>query len=198
MSASFSFTGIQVKGASIYSVVAAINTFSVLVNDLMQAMNVQTRDASGALMIDTNAWYDLDHYMPVYKKIDTLLGGRGLEKVGSFIPKNAEFPPNIQDIHGALASIDVAFHMNHRKDGKPMFNPLTGEMTEGIGHYRYQPVAGKNEALLVCDNPCPCRFDQGLIKGMAQRFQPQATLTHVPDTGCRTKGDASCTYVVTW
>ncbi len=37
---------------------------------------------------------------------------------------------------------------------------------------------------------------QGLIKGIAQRFEPQATLTHDPHPGCRQKGVASCTYVV--
>jgi hypothetical protein len=192
------YSNIQVNGASIYSIVMAIKSFTVLVNDLMVAMKVQTRDASGALMLDPNAWYPMDDYLPVYKKIDMLLGGRGLEKVGSYIPQNSVFPPHVKDIHSALGSLDVAFHMNHRKDGRDMFNPATGEMLEGIGHFTYQPVAGKNEARMVCDNPYPCRLDQGIIKGMAQRFEPQATLTHDPDQGCRQKGGASCTYVITW
>ncbi|NMO21653.1 hypothetical protein HPC49_48560 [Pyxidicoccus fallax] len=192
------YSNITVSGISIYSIVAAIKSFSVLVQELMTTMKVQTRDESGALTLDTNAWYPMDDYLPVYKKIDTLLGGRGLEKVGLYIPQNAVFPPHVKDIHGALASIDVAFHMNHRKDGKSMFDPATGTMQEGIGHFAYQPVAGKNEGIMVCDNPYPCRLDQGIIKGMAQRFQPQAILAHDPHKGCRAKGDPSCTYVVTW
>ncbi|WP_223754257.1 hypothetical protein [Myxococcus sp. RHSTA-1-4] len=195
---SHAFKGIQASGSSVYSVVAAIKSFSVLVNELMQDLKVQTRDERGVLVLDTNAWYDLELYLPVYKRIDTLLGGRGLEKVGSFVPQNAVFPPHVKDVQSALASIDIAYHMNHRKDGRDMFNPATGEMMEGIGHYTYQPVAGKNEAVMVCDNPYPCRFDMGLIKGMAQRFQPQATLTHDAHQGCRHKGAASCTYVITW
>lgn len=193
-----SLSGITVSGSSALSIIEAVKGFSVLVNELMQVMKLDTRDASGALFIDPKAWYPVENYLTVYKKIDTLLGGRGLEKVGTYVPKNADFPPNIQDIHTALGVLDVGYHMNHRIDGKPMFDPATGQMQEGIGHYRYQPVAGKNEVVMVCDDPYPCRFDQGLLRGMAQRFQPNATVTHGPHQGCRTKGDPSCTYVVNW
>ncbi|QSQ24214.1 hypothetical protein JY651_04395 [Pyxidicoccus parkwayensis] len=193
-----SFREYTVSGSSATAILEAVKSFSVLVNELMKVMNVQTRDANGALTLDPTAWYPVDNYLYTYKKIDMLLGARGLEKVGSFIPQNAVFPSNIQDIYSALASIDIAFHMNHRKNGQPMFNLVTGEMLEGIGHYRSEPVDGKNEIRMVCDNPYPCRFDQGLIKGMAQRFQPQATLTHDMHQGCRLKGGKSCTYVVTW
>lgn len=196
--AATSFPGITVSGSSAISIMQAVRSFSVLVNELLTVMQVQTRDASGALFLDPNNWYSMDGYLLAYKKIDTLLGGRGLEKVGSFIPQNAVFPPNVRDIYSGLGSIDIAFHMNHRKDGKEMFDPVTGDMTEGIGHYRSQPTAGKNEIVMVCDNPYPCRFDQGLIKGMAQRFQPTAQLTHDAHQGCRQRGGASCTYVVTW
>jgi hypothetical protein len=198
MAAPPSFPGITVSGTSAQSILAAVKGFSVLVNELMSVMKVQTRNAAGVLAVDPKDWYPLDDYLVVYRKIDTLLGGRGLEKVGTFVPQNVVFPPNVQDVPSALASIDIAYYMNHRKDGRDMFNPATGERVEGIGHYRYERVAGKNEAILVCDNPYPCRFDQGLIKGMARRFQPQAELTHDPSHGCRQKGDPSCTYVVSW
>ncbi|NTX39664.1 hypothetical protein HUA78_35035 [Myxococcus sp. CA033] len=190
--------GITVTGLSVVSIVEAIQSFSVLVNALLDVMKVQARGAGGERALDPSAWYPLEDYLLAYKKIDTLLGGRGLEKVGSMIPKNAVFPPDITDIHKALASIDVAFHMNHRKNGKDMFNPATGEMLEGIGHYAYTAIAGKNEGYVVCGNPYPCRFDQGLVKGMAQRFMPNATVTHDPAHGCRQKGGASCTFVVNW
>ncbi|MCP3103568.1 hypothetical protein LZ198_32260 [Myxococcus sp. K15C18031901] len=189
--------GVTVTGASVYSIVEAIQSFSVLVDALLDVMKVVPR-ADGTRTIDQSHWYPIEDYLLAYKKIDTLLGGRGLEKVGSMIPKNAVFPPNVADIHAALGSIDVAFHMNHRKHGKEMFNPATGEMVEGIGHYSYTPTAGKKEGVLVAANPYPCRFDQGLIKGMAQRFAPDAAVTHDPAHGCRQKGGGSCTYVITW
>ncbi|WP_164020801.1 hypothetical protein [Pyxidicoccus trucidator] len=192
------YRGITVSGSSTITIIDAVKGFSVLVEELMQTMKIQTRNAEGRPAVDPKAWYPLENYMPVYKKIETLLGGRGLEKVGSMIPQFAEFPPNIRDIHSALAAIDVAYHMNHCKDGKVMFDPSTGEMLEGIGHVRYQPVAGKNEIAVVCDDFYPCRFNVGLIRGMAQRFEPKATLTHGPNQDCRLKGATSCTYVINW
>ncbi|WP_241759155.1 hypothetical protein [Pyxidicoccus parkwayensis] len=192
-----SYRGLSVSGSSTISIIDAVKGFSVLVEELMSTMKITTRNSEGKPVVDPAAWYPLEDYMPVYKKIESLLGGRGLEKVGSTIPQFADMPANIRDIHSALASIDVAYHMNHRLDGKPMFNPATGEMVEGIGHVGYQPVDGKNEIHLVCDDMYPCRFNIGLIRGMAQRFQPQAELTHDPQK-CRLKGAATCTYVVTW
>lgn len=191
-------SGITVSGSSAFSVIEAVKSFSVLVSELLQVLKVQTRDASGAPAIDPNAWYPMEDYLQAYKKIDSLLGGRGLEKIGGLVPKNAVLPPGLSDIHKVLGSLDVAFHMNHRRDGKDMFNPATGEMLEGIGHYAYQPVDGKNEVHLVSSAPYPCRFDLGLIRGFAQRFEPGATVTHDPGTGCRARGGESCTYVVTW
>ncbi len=191
-------SGITVSGSSTITIIDAVKGFSVLVEELMKTMNIQTRNAEGKPVVDPKAWYPLESYMPVYKKIETLLGGRGLEKVGSMIPQFADFPSNIRDIHSALAAINVAYHMNHRKDGRLMFDPATGEMMEGIGHVRYQPVAGKNEVAMVCDDLYPCRFNVGLIRGMAQRFEPKATLTHGPDQNCRLKGAPNCTYVITW
>ncbi|MCY1021087.1 hypothetical protein [Pyxidicoccus sp. MSG2] len=193
-----SISRLAVSGSSTVSIVDAVKGFSVLIEELMKTMKIQTRDAQGRPVVDPTAWYPLENYLPVYKKIETLLGGRGLEKVGSMIPQFAEFPPNIRDIHSAIAGIDVAYHMNHRLDGKPMFNPATGEMLEGIGHVSFQPVAGKNEALVVCDDLYPCRFNVGLIRGMAQRFEPKATLTHGPHQDCRLKGAATCAYLINW
>ncbi|RJS17679.1 hypothetical protein DRW03_27205 [Corallococcus sp. H22C18031201] len=190
--------GITVTGSSVYSIVEAVRSFSVLVATLLEVMKVQTRDATGALAIDPNAWYPIEDYLLAYRKIDNLLGGRGLEKVGTMVPKNAVLPPDINSIQKALQSLDIAFHMNHRRDGKDMFDPATGIMLEGIGHYGCQPVAGKNEIHVVCENPYPCRFDLGLVRGMSQRFEPNASVEHHASNGCRNKGGTACTYVVTW
>jgi hypothetical protein len=49
--------------------------------------------------------------------------------IGKSIPENAQFPPEINSIEAGLQAIDVAYHMNHRIDGKPLFDPKTGKMT---------------------------------------------------------------------
>jgi hypothetical protein len=66
------------------------------------------------------------------------VGPRALFQYGQHLPKYAPFPPTITDIQSAMGSMDAAYHMNHRKNGKVMFDPATGEMLEGIGHYGYR------------------------------------------------------------
>ena len=41
------------------------------------------------------------------------------------------FPPEINDVESAVRSIDIAFHLNQRKNGVVMYDPATGVMLEG-------------------------------------------------------------------
>lgn len=106
--------------------------------------------------------------------------------IGMQIPDRAIFPPAIDSIPSALASVDVAYHLNHRN----------GE----IGHYHAHTI-GENQIDMVCENPYPCDFDYGLIYGLVRRFRPsnvRFTVQHDDHAPCRQKGDQSCTYHVTW
>ena len=100
--------------------------------------------------------------------------------------------------------IDVAYHMNHRNGRQEiMYDPQrTPARLDGIGSYRCDFAPDKREAVLVCDNPYPCQFDQGIITEMVHRFKPQdslyARVNHVSGVPCRKRGDASCTYQVRW
>lgn len=68
--------------------------------------------------------------------------------IGLSIPENAVFPPWVVDIDTAVKAIDIAYHLNHRKDGKPLFDMKTGTMSEGIGHYGYErDRSGKNRVV---------------------------------------------------
>jgi hypothetical protein len=107
------------------------------------------------------------------------------------------FPPGIQDAHGVLQLLDKIYHMNHARDGVVMFDAATGKQLDGIGHYLYEGRAGDREALMVCDNPYPCRFDLGLFQGFVARFEPGVKVTHEPG-GCRAHGDAVCRYRARW
>jgi hypothetical protein len=88
--------------------------------------------------------------------------------------------------------------MNHRKKGKVMFDPASGQKLDGIGAYGYAPADRERKITCVCDNPYPCDFDRGLITGFAQRFERQARINHDDRAPCRKTGGDSCTYVVTW
>ena len=112
-----------------------------------------------------------------FKRIAESVGESKLYAIGLRIPENAKFPPHIKTIDDAVASIDVAYHMNHRKAGKVMFDPATGAMLEGIGHYGYKKL-GPRSIESVSANPYPCSFDRGIITTMARRFEKGAAIVH--------------------
>lgn len=146
-------------------------------------------------------WYSQQDWLNAFKQISEKIGYNTLFLIGKSIPENAEFPPDIDSIEKALAAIDVAYHMNHRLNGKQLFNPQSGQMQEGIGHYNFKKIS-ENKAEIICDNPYPCDFDRGIIAAMARRFKPsdsvQVAVNHDDSKGCRNKGDNSCCYIITW
>ena len=67
--------------------------------------------------IDRSQWYPQERWLAAWEEIANNVGPRACFQIGRQVPKNAAFPPSITEIHGAVASIDVAYHMNHRKNG---------------------------------------------------------------------------------
>jgi methyl-accepting chemotaxis protein len=146
------------------------------------------------------SWHRQQAWLDAFQEIGRLIGPDALFAIGCSIPENADFPPEIDRIERGLAAIDVAYHMNHCLDGKPLFDPATGSMADGIGHYRSK-MSGDRQMTLVCDNPYPDDFDRGIIHAMAQKFKPAGALVrvrHADDENCRKKGGDSCTYIVNW
>ena len=138
----------------------------------------------GVAAIDPDGWYPQQMWLDVLQELDQS-GAENLVSVGMKIPEHAIFPPEINSLHSALASIDVAYHMNHRG----------GE----IGHYHYEKV-GDNHARLVCDNPFPSDFDYGIIYAMTRRYAEQGMDFKVvrAESPCRHNRDDYCIYEVTW
>lgn len=187
---------IEVNGESLGATVDAFRQYPQIVSKYLLQYDVVGKSAN-PLDINRSAWYPLDKWLVAYAAIAKEVGLNSLYTIGKKIPENAKFPPHINDIHSALSSIDVAYHMNHRKSGVVMFDPQTGMMLEGIGHYTYR-LEEDTRAILVCENPYPCEFDRGIISAMASRFEPGSKTVHDNDAPCRKKGGASCTYIVWW
>lgn len=181
--------GITVYGKTLLIVHELVQAFAVLREALV--------DALGHAVVDPERWYPQEDVLRVYHKVDALLGGRGCERLGRLVEARAMIPPGLADVHGVLAGLDAIYHLNHRRDGAQMFDPATGAMLEGIGHYHYEGRAGAREAVMRCDNPYPCRFDLGLFHGFAARFEPGVSVTHEPGA-CRRDGDAACVYRARW
>ena len=191
-------SGIEVTGRAIPAAIEAFGEFTVLAGQMLMANGIGRPDKNGFIQVDVEGWYPIESYLKTYKQIAEQLGDRLVRKLGAAKAKHARFPPTLVDVPTAMQAMDVGFHMNHRHHGRVMFDPLTGTMLEGIGHYHCQHIPGQQRIVMHCDNPYPCAFDQGILEAMAQRFAPTAALTHDPLRPCRKKGDPSCTYVITW
>jgi len=192
-----SFPGTEVYGANVQLILDAFGHFKSVASKILLQHGMGKRGADGLVAFDPEAWYPLDANISAMNEI----GARGdavLYQAGKLIPTHFPFPPQVKDVASALKLLDVAYHMNHRLNGEVMFNQATGKMIDGIGHYRFEAGAHAGEGTLFCDNPYPCGLDRGLAIGVGNRFAGRVTVEHAPRTGCRARGDASCTYHVTW
>lgn len=183
--------GIEVNGQTILSVVKGAGVFEQTARKFLAKHGLVDVEDRG------DKWYSQQAWLDTFKDIQTIVGRQTVYLIGKKIPESAIFPPHIKTIEDALASIDVAYHLNHRRGGRVMFEPATGKMLEGIGHYGYA-LAEPGHAVLVCENPYPCHFDRGIITTMAHRFVPTAKITHDDTKPCRERGADACTYHVTW
>lgn len=190
--------GLEVNGQTVISVVNGFSTFKRAPRRALAEEGVCKLLPDGTVDVQPDRWYSLDAWLRAFERVARDGGENILFAIGMKIPESAEFPPHINSIETAIQSIDVAYHMNHRKDGKVMFDPATGVMLEGIGHYGYERAEGEKRITCVCDKPGSCGLDHGIITAMAKRFERQATVEHDPTKPCRNKGASSCTYIVRW
>ena len=190
--------GIEVSGECIGSMVDGFKKYPTIALKYLSKHNLVKSSGPNAGQVDRAAWFPLESWLAAYEGISSEIGLNSLYACGRSIPDNAVFPPNVKDVFSAVSSIEVAYHMNHRKAGKVMFDPTTGMFLEGIGHYKVEQVPNERRLIALCENPYPCDFDRGIIASMANRFEPDAKTVHDADKPCRKKGADSCTYIVWW
>ncbi len=169
---------VEVSGAAILSVINGMRGFQALSEKILANHGIHN-PASGK-------WYSQQAWLNAFEEIAGNIGQTTLRTIGRRIPETALWPPDVTTTQQGLASIDVAYHMNHRG----------GE----IGHYRYEKVSEKS-ARIICNNPYPCEFDMGIIEATAKRFSAPKTVVivlHDSNVSCRDKGGRSCVYTVSW
>ncbi len=182
---------IEVNGQTVLSVVNGLGEMKSLGLRILERNNI--RDP------EPNNWYSQQDWLNAFSYFAEKVGPNTLFLIGNSIPENADFPSDIDDIEKALSSLDIAYHMNHRLAGELLFNSETGQMNEGIGHYRFNKI-DDNNAEVICDNPYPCDFDKGIIDAVVRKFNsgsPFTNLVHA-DGSCRKDGDNHCRYIVSW
>ncbi|OHD57126.1 MAG: hypothetical protein A2Y33_09380 [Spirochaetes bacterium GWF1_51_8] len=190
--------GIEVNGTTVFSIVDGFRNFKIMASKYLLEQGIGEKGSDGVAVINKDAWYSQEKWLKAFENIGKEVGSGTLFQIGLKIPENAIFPPWVKDIDTAIKSIDVAYHMNHRKNNIPLFDPSTGNMKEGIGHYGFERLSSKNMIISECNNPYPCDFDKGIITAMAKKFELKASVTHLDSAPCRKNGTNSCTYIITW
>ena len=193
-----SFRGIEMNGALLEAHVKAFRLFPSQALQLLAKNGIGAAQPDGKIVIDFQRWYPMNAWLAAFNSITEAVGKSVVFEIGREVPKHAQLPPDVKDIHASIRAVDVGYHMNHRRNGRPMFDPATGEMTEGIGHYGYEARPGERRIVSVCENPFPCTFDQGILTAFARRFEPGALIVHVDSEPCRARDGKSCTYAITW
>jgi hypothetical protein len=171
--------GIEVDGEAVLAVVEGMGRFKSLAYEILADHGIRNPLPG--------QWYSQQSWLDAFQDISRRLGPASLLQIGKMIPQSARWPEGLEDIHQALASIDTAYHMNHRG----------GE----IGTYHYEKT-GARTGRMVCRNPFPCDFDQGIVLGVARRFCPADSalveIPHRPKDPCRKRGDEECVYLLEW
>lgn len=144
------------------------------------------------------AYIPLEAWLSTFDKVLADIGPNALFQVGQRVISNPHFTEGARGLEDALRQVDVAYHMSHRKDGAVMFNPVTGRMIEGIGHYVVEVRAGQKAISLTSDTPYPCPLEHGIVSSIAFRFEPRSIVTHEEPAKCRLKGGQRCTFLVSW
>ncbi len=148
-------------------------------------------DARGMGSPDPEKWYLLQPFLDAMKEVSDRLGPPMLRRVGFEVIQRVPLPPHWSSLEVAFGELDVGYHMNHRK----------GE----IGAYECHNLGvehGLHRIKMVVSTHWPCKYEHGILDGMAHRFRPvgimDIVVREVEDAPCRMHGGGSCTYLVTW
>jgi hypothetical protein len=174
-----SFPNSEVVGQAILSIVGGM--------EVVQSRALRILAENGITPLKPDQWYPLSNLLNAFRLIFEKIGPSTVRAIGRKIPEHAHFPPDVDNLEKGLRSIDVAYHMAHRG-------------SDAIGGYHYEQY-DRRSAKMRCDNPYPCDLDLGLVEAICDRYRPKDSLwvriEHDPRS-CRRRGDASCTYLITW
>jgi len=183
---------VEVNKQTVLSVVEAIG------EERGQRLNILIKNG---IDIERKEWFSQQKWLDSFKDIAISLGDTNLFLIGKAIIDNAIFPP-IKNLEEGLRMIDFAYHMNHRLNSQVMYDEATGNMIDGIGHYNLVEFNWKNKtAVMVCDNPYPSKFDEGIIAQIVSMHKPTGAIEKVSldlSKETRTRGANTCTYKISW
>jgi hypothetical protein len=189
---------IQSSGHAINAIMLGFGPFTSMAAKYLLEQNIGTRDANGKFSLDVEQWYPIEGFLSAFRQIAGFVGPNTLYQIGLKIPETALLPEGVTDVYSAIRANNIAYHMNHKKNGKVMYDAATGRIEPGIGDYGFEPVTGQNKIISVCNTPFPCDFDRGITLAYAKMFQPSANVELDATKPQKKKGADSSTYIVTW
>src|SRR6185295_5681335 len=102
-----SFRGTEVFGANVQLILDAFGHFKSVASKVLLDNGMGKRGADGLVEFEREAWYPLDNNIRAMNEIG-VRGDAILFQAGKLIPKHFPFPPQINDLPSALASLDIA------------------------------------------------------------------------------------------
>jgi len=189
------YKGIEILGQSVFGLVQAFGQFKALASQLLLAEGIGRSGPDGQVVVDLDAWYPMDGYLRAFARANQQMSGSVLHQIGVSVAKYVEEAGPLKDIQTLAKILDKGYHMHHRKHGRPMWDPTTGILLEGIGHYQCRNRSD-GSVEIESDIPYPCAFDKGLLFGFLRRTHTVGAILHDDSHPCRERGNRSCVYIV--
>lgn len=175
-------SNVEINGKTVYTIVEeAMGLFS----DAYRNRALDALAEEGISEPAPEEWYPQQSWLNAFEKIANDLQPHVLDRLGEALPDVAAWPNDFDTVPAGLQSIGDAYERNHRGGD--------------IGSYEFE-IIDERTGNVTCNNPYPCQFDRGLIRGVAQKYAPGDSFVFVEETGetCRRDGDDTCTYTVHW
>ncbi len=167
------YSHIQVSGEDISTVIKGISA---------RGLSATLLEKYGLNNVQKGQYYPLNKYLLLLFDIEERMP-TVLKNIGKHIISEALFPPDVTNFEQALRTSDAGYYMNHK-----------GAENDEIGHYLFKKQSEKCFHLIV-DCPYPCIFDEGVILGIAQKFNTNISIKHL-NKSCRRNSDPECTYLI--
>jgi hypothetical protein len=189
------YKGIEVSGRVVFGLMKAFGQFKALASKYLLEEGVGQKGPDGIAVVDPESWYPMDAQLRAIARFSREMGDSVVHQIGVSMIQEVHWVPEIKDMKTLAEFLDVGYHFNHRKHGKPMGDFATRHMVEGIGHYHFRgntPRGSEVEA----DNPYPCAFDKGMLFGAMRKLNTVGAILHDETLPCRKRGHKSCLYVI--
>ena len=191
---------IEVYGVAIELMLNGFKILPSVATGYLVKYGLASSAANGRTEFDRTRWHPQDAWLKMFEAISDEVGSNTLFEIGRQVGITSMQGVMTKDIYARMRSMNVGYHTAHRRDGKPMYDPATGTMLDGIGSYTCKLLPGGKTIVSVCKTPYACDFDFGMIAATAAQLDARAKTIHDDRAPCRKSGSASdnCTYITTW